>query len=482
MRYTNLNIVSIWHIYYTVRSANIVVQHGNMYELALIFDSFASSFATPVCIAIISIVTGLEVVGCLSLFGIFTYISVLIPMIYRIGKTVNAVNLKTLHIAFLLLLSGVLFAPQFFIYSNVGLILLTLILYLFTKIITINNYRPFSLIIAFILVTLGSVIHYMPGTLLFISVFLAIFLAMLISSKFNLNNLLNKYVKYIILLYIIVTLFYFTYYGFFFYDDIHAYFETILSSLRLEPLINYTPERIKQLDEITAIVIQISRLRYLLVFIYLYGFFQALRAVHMNILSRVIIIVGAGLSVLSYVSIFIHAITDYAYRLHLFLMPIGTVTLYFAIEFFLSLLVKRRILMITFLSIIFFSTMFAVIYVLMIPIVPPSASDPRYHAEEAYTAAAFISNHLVINHSKMIIANYRYGYISSVWGIRMFVLSDWLIKYFIETDNIILILTSQNFIAPDRYTRKLTSLDYELLMLRANSLIYNTNITYILLR
>ncbi|MEM1674079.1 MAG: hypothetical protein QXI56_04285 [Candidatus Bathyarchaeia archaeon] len=482
IRNTNLQFIRLWHTYYTVRSAASVSLSGSMSELASIFENFASSFATPVSLAIISTVTNLEIIICFSLFGMIVFITVLTPLIYRLCQNTGAINIRILHIAFFLSLGGVLFAPQFFIYLHVGFALLILAFYCYNRIIISGKSRigNHSFIITFILATLGSSIHYLPGALLFAGVFLTLAGVMMLLSRSRLNELAPSYIRYAVLFFVIVAS-YFMYYGHSFYEDIRIYLETISSFFHPEPFIIYTPERLELLDAITAFVIQVTRLRYLVTFIYLFGFFQVIKRAKSSILAKAMGTVSTGFAILAYSSIFIHTITDYAYRLHLYLISIGTLTLYFGIELLYTFKGKYKLLTITFLSLVFISNMFAFIHNLMLPATPPWASDARYYAEEAFVASTFVANHITTSPPKTIVANYRYGYISSVWGTRMSELSDWLLKQFIEADSIILMLTSLNFKAPDKSIRRLTNFDYSLIVSKAN-LIYNSNITYVLLR
>jgi len=117
----------------------------------------------------------------------------------------------------------------------------------------------------------------------------------------------------------------------------------------------------------------------------------------------------------------------------------------------------------------------------MTPTIPTWASDNRYYMEEAFTVSAFMKNHLPTNFSRTIIANFRYGYLTSAWGIGMLELSDSTLKHFMENDGSILVLSLLSFKAPDRNLHRLTNSDYDFITTKAN-LIYNSNITHVFIK
>ncbi len=478
LRDTHLDFIGIWHTHYAIRAAESVVLRGNMSEFTSIFENFVSSFASPLFLAIISIVTNLEVITCFSFFGIIVFATVLTPMIYIICRLAGARDTETLHAAFLLSLGGVTFAPQFFVYSYIGLPLLVLALYYYVRVVIGRKTQTgYPSIIAFILITLGSLMYYLPGALLFVAVFLTLAIIATFLSKLRPSKSTPSHMRLAMLFFVVVVA-YFAYCGFSFYDDIHTYLTIISKFFSLEPFIIYTPERLKLLDSVTSFVIQVTRLRNLIIFVYLFGLLQVIRSSEESALAKALSILGISLALLAHGGIFIHAITDYTYRFSLYLIPFGTFTLYFGMQLLHTPNRKLRLLAMTFLSLVFISNMFVFVHYLMVPASPPWASDRRYYIVEAFTTSAFVASYLDMNPLKTVVTNYRYGYISSVWGVGVAEISDWSLERFMEADNMILVLSLLNFKAPDRHIRRLTSLDYYLISTKTN-LLYNSNITYI---
>ena len=269
--------IGIWHTHYAIRSAESVVLRESVGELASIFENFVSSFGSPVFLAIITTVTGLRVTTCFGFLGIIVFVTVPTPIIHIVCRLAGADDTEVLHASFLLLLSGATFAPYFFVYSYVGFALLTLALYCYIRVITGSGTQiSRSFIVAFILTTLGSSIHYLPGALLFVAIFLALAGLMTILSKLRLNKLELGYIRPVMLFFVAVAA-YFVYCGFSFYDDIRAYLIITLKYFSFEPFVIYTPERLKLLDAITGFVIQVTRLRSLVMLIYLLGLLQAIK-------------------------------------------------------------------------------------------------------------------------------------------------------------------------------------------------------------
>jgi len=480
--------IKVWHAYYSVRVVESVTQYGSVEVLSWIsgFDNFVSSPGLPITGAILSLVTDLKSEYIIAYFGLPALIICILSSYLILRKLFNNITGLVSIYATLISISIINFLYALFNYSLVNVSLLTLMVFI---LLTLSEDKSRAAVVISDLLVVSSVIYYMPGTLLLVSL---IFIFMLLARTFYARRLGSGGLFSVILFSAAFSFAYFVYVGSTFYNDFHEYLLMFLRSLKAEPFVVYAESRIQMLDPVMKILVYTSRLGVSRIFTFLAGSLSCIiyfRKKHFWFVTT-----GIALTLLSGLSIFIHEITDYTLRFNIYLYI-------FAPAFtagFLSMLRKTvglkrfnhlqrskaikglQTLILTFILFIplFGGTSSWLFSQVLMPTNPKTASDIYYFMDETYDLSKFIGTYVSSNIT--IIGNYRYGYVKAIYDLDFIEMNDYFINSIERYRSLgwILILSTLSKKAPDRYCSVISNDKYELLDWYINK-IYDSSLSIV---
>ncbi|MGB9826900.1 MAG: hypothetical protein ACPLSM_00070 [Thermosphaera sp.] len=443
------NTIRIWHSYFSVRSIESVVVSRNIGDLPRIFDNYVSSPASPIIGGVLSIVLGLNSVTVM-MFG-FVYIIVIVLSLETITKTIVKEENKNERRFPLSMIIAMYFIPHSALighYSLASISLLSLIVFILVKITeydkATNHTFILSRLLTLILLCYSALMYYLP-----LSFLMSILLLVGISA-----SKVPDHVKRISLTLFTIASAYFIYVGFSFYDDFKTYINALTESFKPEPFIIWSENAAKRLDPVFQILLWMTRTYPLTLIFVLTGLLYAYKAKPSLRFLTLLGIVGV-IGALS--AKFFHILSDYTARLNVLVslaIPLG---LYYGAQLIKRTLEKINlkstpirvfvflllILMITnSISSWFFSG-------LLYPASPKSASDHHYYIDESFKTAIYVGNMQEWSSNVIISANWRYGYLKSIYGIKLCWEYSVIIDSYAGEQTIIIVLSDLSKDFPD---------------------------------
>ncbi len=469
---TSGGFIKVWHTYYIVRAIESIAHYGSVSSLNNIhsFDNFLSSPGAPITGSILLLITELNSENITAYFGLSTLI-VSVLGAYLIIKRLFFDKIPYFLAIYVTLVTmsviNFLYATFNYIIINVSLITLAVFMLI---VLSIKNLQ--SIIFLQIIFVISSAIYYLPGTLL---IFLFVFISVLLIRIFNKEKLTSSGIFSALIFSSTFLLAYFLYVGFAFFDDFVQYLSVILQNLRVTPFIVYSEPRIEMLDPVMRILVYTAKLSVLRLFVFLIGSIFCIKLIKKHFWF---VTSGMILALLSATYIFIHAITDYTLRFNTYLIVFGPV---FTIGFLKSFrktingkifdqmqhhTIQQKLLTIIF-GFILFTLLFGNISSwlfsqILMPTSPKTAFD-IYYMKETYDLSKFIGTY--VDQNSIVIGNYRYGYVKSIFDLNFIELNDYFINSINQNRNwdwiLVLSILSKN--APDRYSSMLSNHTYEFL-------------------
>ncbi|MEM2703348.1 MAG: hypothetical protein QXR45_09320 [Candidatus Bathyarchaeia archaeon] len=417
-------IFRIWHHHFLVRSVDSILVNHDISMLGSIFENYVSSPASPILGGMLSLITGLSSTT-VSLFGL-VYTFVIVISLYNLIKNIIRKNESGTIFPALIVISMYFIITNLPItgnYAPASLALISLIILLLVKManhdITLNFTSAAIILLTLTLLCYAGVLYYLPLVFPMLTLYLV-------------GSLLSKvpnHVKRMLMIITIISHTYFVYAGFSFYQDFRVYMNTLLNAFRPEPLIMWTEEAAEGLDLVFKALLWASRLSPLILILVLVGLSYAYKV---NPSLRFLIIIGFVGVTGSIFGRFVHAITDYTFRMNTFLLPSAPLGLYYGME--VLKMIFRKIRLKTYASKFFIPSIFSILLIsvaaswfftqLMYPATPKSASDYHYYVRDAFSTSAFLGNMLDYSGSTSIICNWRYGYLFSIYGIDVWWVSS----------------------------------------------------------
>jgi hypothetical protein len=443
------NVIRSWHQYFLVRSVESVAESHNIGELQRIFDNYVSSPASPILGGILSIVLGLNSTTVM-MFGL-VYIIIIALSLEIITKTIIKEKGKNEgHFSLFMIVA------MYFITTNISLIgnyapaslaLFSLAIFLLVKMVDHNtavNAFISSRLLTVTLLCCSALLYFLPLTFL-ISILLLI--GVLVSK-------VPVYVKRISLILFMMTSTYFFYVGFSFYDDFRAYINVLVKSFKPEPFIVWSESAIERLDPLFQILLWLTRAYPLTLIFILTGLLYACKA---KSFLRFLALLGIVGVVGTISAKFIHIMSDYTLRLNslvLLAIPLG---LHYGAQLTKRILEKIN-LRPTFTR-IFVSLLFMMILTssisswffsgLMYPATPKSASEYHYYIRESFKTSIYIGDMLKYPSDVLISANWRYGYLQSIYGIELSWSYSTIIDSYASKQTTIIVLSELSKDFPD---------------------------------
>jgi hypothetical protein len=418
------NIIRVWHQYFAIRSIDSIIKNHNINELQRIFDNYASSPASPILGSVLSMITGLNSTQVM-MFGLVYIVVLIISLKIVTKKIIKGENGSTSSIFMIVAMSFSAFCTLLGTYSQASLAFSYLIILILTEMLhdynmaAVNKGFISSRLLTLMLLCYAGLLYYLPLTFLIISLLLIGGLA---------SNIPN-YVKRISLILFIIASAYFIYVGFTFYNDFKSYINVFINSFKPEIFIIWSGSAIERLDLIFQVLLWLTRAYpFTLIFI-LAGLFYAYKTEPSFRLLALLGIIGISGAISGK---FVHALTDYTLRLNSLVLLATPLGLHYGAQLvrIISKKIKLRptftrvfipllftITLITLISIWFFSA-------LMYPVLPKSASDSHFFIRETFKTSIYVGNMLKYPDNILISANYRYGYLMSIYGINR--ISDYL--------------------------------------------------------
>jgi hypothetical protein len=216
---------------------------------------------------------------------------------------------------------------------------------------------------------------------------------------------------------------YFVYVGFYFFGDFKLYLNTFIKWLKPEPFILWSESAIERLDPIFQVLLWFTRAYpFALIFI-LAGLLYACKAKPSLRFLALLGIVGVSGTIIAK---FVHIQTDYTLRLTSLVLLAAPLGLHYGAQLARRVSKKInlkppliRILLSLLLMIILISSISSWFFSgLMYSVSPKSASDPHFFIRETFKTSIFIGDMLKHPSDVLISANYRYGYLLSIYGIE----------------------------------------------------------------
>jgi hypothetical protein len=444
------NVVRSWHQYYLIRSAESVVVNHNISELPRIFDNYVSSPASPILGAILSIILDLNPITAM-MFGL-VYIAIIVLSLVNIAKTIMKEKAESKgHFSIFIIVA------MYFITTNVGLIgsyvpaslaLFSLVIFLLIKLADRNTAasRAFisSRLLTLVLLCCSALLYFLPLTFL-MSILLLI------------GSLVSKmpvYIKRISLILFTIAFAYFVYAGFSFYDDFRAYINWLVESFKPEPFIVWSESAAERLDPIFQILLWLTRGYPLTLIFILAGLLYACNAKPPLRFLALFGIVGVGGAI---VTKFFHSLSDYAIRLNSLALLATPLGLYYGTRLMKMISGKLNLRPTT--TRVFASLLIAIILLtsisgwfftgLMYPASPKSASDYHYNMRETFETSMHIGNALKYLSNALVSANWRYGYLQSIYGIELSWSYSTIVDFYTSKRTTIIVLSELSKDFPD---------------------------------
>jgi hypothetical protein len=485
MIYMQNDIIGFWHIYYNIQAIEYLMNMGNIQALQLIkgFDNFVSAPALPVWGGIYTLITSLSPDFVVKYTGLVVYIATVILQLVLLmnfltsGSHYSTIEIVIPGLTLMVLLTS--FVPPYLNYSLHVLLFNSMILYLLSRM------RQYASKIDYIVTTitfLSYVFYYFPGFLITIMVFVMPFIMLYVLVR--VTN--QKYIHFnlriftgILFVALSIALFYFSYMAYAFYFDLKYAIKIILTSMQLQPIVIYHGKRLESLDLFAMTLLQLSRIKVVsllaMILIGVWLFFKS-SDLFIKILALQLCLLSPPL-ILPY---FVSVATDYSLRFYVLVSPLLPAVIYVfmhsnSVDTILTSnrrnntskiisrvlhIIRSKHLKAIIMTIIFAGFMYADLFSSFIVFpVPKSVSENSYGIVDSFTVSEFIAENLdpYFRENSMIVGNYRYGYVESIYDLKYEVLSTWFlenISNLLPHSNeylMLLVLSRLSLFLPDRY-------------------------------
>jgi len=471
------------------RSINSVIRNGNLAELRLIFDNFASSPGSIITCSFLSLTLDMEpstLLVVLSLFSCLFFLTLFAILVLK--SLYEELKWSSFLVAFVSSGCLTVLLQPIYTYGTEGYLVFLLILIIVFRIIKTKNLKINHVVTLIISLTSMNII-YCPLALYTLLILVSLFLLM------EITGIKIEFVKSIVVMSFGITMTYYAFMGFWFYRDFMRFLQSIFTALRFESSLEYVRRRTAY-DQIYGFLYSISLLKYTSVFLVLIYVGRTILCKSSRNMSKLVFVVnfyGAILYLIGFIPyVGIGALTDFGSRIlsvsyvfylsliYSVVMDIFSPQIYLHSNFrFLNSLFKYAIILFTLTSFIG-STLSPIAYSYLDIRGFELHTQYRYGYEGLYVSS-FIHEKIDKNSIREIMATRRYVYLYSRYGISFnFLETNEDVYEVIKARNALSILPVLITLRPDTHFGPLPNEVFQILITNKN-IVLNSGLSVALL-